>query len=67
MTERQQFVFRAVFIGTRRGGWYRASHNGERVTLASLWRRGALERRARRGEEGSPDAAYEYRVSPALI
>ena len=67
MTERQQLVFRAVFIRTRLGGWYHASRNGERVTLASLWRHGALERRARRGEDGNPDAAYEYRVSPALI
>jgi hypothetical protein len=54
---------------TRRGEWYRAYGNGERVTLASLWRRGAIERRvrARDGQtrvvpEGSADAAYEYQT-----
>lgn len=43
------------------GGWYRASSSGERVTLASLYRKGILERRARRGAEGDANAAYEYR------
>lgn len=42
-------------------GWYRASSSGERVTLASLYRKGILQRRARRGAEGDANAAYEYR------
>lgn len=44
--------------------WYRARSNGERVTLASLFRKRILTRRAWRGEEGSPDAAHEYRPTP---
>ena len=43
---------------------YRAAHNGERVTLASLYRAGALTRRAWRGNAGEADAAYEYRLTP---
>lgn len=42
-------------------GWYRAASSGERVTLASLYRKGILERQARRGAEGDANAAYEYR------
>lgn len=41
--------------------WFRARSSGERVTLASLWRAGFLERRAWRGKEGSANAANEYR------
>ncbi len=44
----------------------RARSAGERVTLASLYRRGIAERRAWRGAEGSADAAHEYRPSVAL-
>lgn len=40
--------------------WHRARSSGERVTLASLHRKGLLQRRARRGVEGDADAAYEY-------
>jgi len=43
--------------------WYRAADSGQRVTLASLWRHGVLERRAWRGVEGEADAAHEYRPS----
>ncbi len=42
--------------------WRRARDHGERVTLASLRSRGILERRAWRGKEGDPNAAYEYRL-----
>lgn len=45
----------------RKGEWYRANGNGQRVTLSSLYRRGYLERRAWRGREGEADAAHEYR------
>jgi len=47
--------------------WYRAAHSGQRVTLASLWRRDVLERRAWRGVEGEADAAHEYRLSPTFV
>ncbi len=72
MTKLQQAALRAVFIATKRGDWYRAitsghSGGGERVTLASLYRRGALERRAWRGKEGEANAAYEYRIHPGHL
>jgi hypothetical protein len=47
-------------------GWYRAAGSGQRVTLASLWRKDLLERRAHRGNAGEADAAYEYRLSPMV-
>ncbi len=62
MTARQLEVLHAVHT-TR--GWYRARSNGERVTLASLWRAGVLDRRAWRGAGVS--AAHEYRVARAVI
>lgn len=55
-------VLRSVFAATTRGQWYRAASSGERVTLASLYRHGALQRRAWRGNEGEADAAHEYRI-----
>lgn len=42
---------------------YRAQTNGERVTLASLWRYGLLDRVPHRGADGDPDAAYEYGIT----
>lgn len=60
-TTRQRVVFADVqhcYKYARR--WYRARTSGERVTLASLWRAGALDRRPHRGREGEPNAAYEY-------
>lgn len=47
----------------RANGWIIATGNGERVTLASLYRKGLLERHPRRGKEGEASAAYEYRAS----
>ena len=44
----------------------RARSAGERVTLASLHRRGFAERRAWRGTEGQADAAHEYRPAPSF-
>lgn len=64
MTDRQTIVFENVQLATRKGRWYRAAGHGERVTLAFLYRRGALVRRAHRGTEGAADAAHEYQVSP---
>lgn len=66
MTEKQKRVLANVIIATNDGRWYRAANQGERVTLASLYYRGAISRRARRGVEGLPDAAYEYRY-PGVI
>lgn len=63
MTKLQRYVFGIVSAHHLRGLWYRAASSGERVTLASLYRAGALARRARRGNEGEADAAYEYRLT----
>lgn len=61
LTDRQRHVLRKVRSHARTSaGWYRAAGNGERVTLASLFRRGLLIRRSWRGIEGAPDAAHEY-------
>lgn len=49
------------------GTWYRAAGNGERVTLASLYRRGFCMRRCHRGREGEPDAAHEYRPTSEVM
>jgi hypothetical protein len=63
LTELQRAAMRRAVEAARAGGWIIASGSGDRVTLASLFRRGLLMRRARRGVEGEPDAAYEYRPS----
>ena len=49
------------------GAWYRAFDRGEAVSLASLHRQGLLERRARRGQEGTADAAHEYRCASVVV
>lgn len=64
MTKLQRYVLGVVSAHHLRGLWYRAARSGERVTLASLYRAGALTRRAWRGNEGEADAAYEYRLTP---
>ncbi len=61
MTDLQRECALRVARAAAGGGWYRAATNGERVTLASLYRAGVLERRAWRGKEGEADAAHEYR------
>lgn len=69
MTDREQEVAVQVIYHYRQtgSGWYRASGNGERVTLASLHRKGLLRRRAWRGTEGDVDAAHEYYPSSNLL
>ena len=72
MTDRQYKVLRLVYAATMNGAWYRAvtkgySGGGERVTLASLFRAGPLERRAWRGVAGEPDAAYEYKIKAEYL
>ena len=63
MTKLQRYVLGVVSAHHLRDVWYRAASSGERVTLASLYRAGALVRRAWRGKEGDAAAAYEYRLS----
>lgn len=63
MTKLQRYVLGIVTANHLRGLWYRAASSGQRVTLASLYRAGALKRRAWRGNEGEADAAYEYRLT----
>ena len=43
--------------------WYRATSSGERVTLASLFRRGIVERRAWRSGASTANNAYEYTLA----
>ncbi len=49
------------------GRWYRATTSGERVTLASLYYNGLLDRRAWRGIAGHANAAYEYQATEQVI
>jgi hypothetical protein len=66
VTDNQVETMLRVREAHRAGKWYRARSSGERVTLASLFRRGILERQAWRGNEGEADAAHEYRVSSRI-
>jgi hypothetical protein len=67
VTNLQREVTRKVIESWRRLKHYRAARNGERVTLASLYRTGVLVRRCWRGRDGEADAAYEYRPSNDLL
>lgn len=67
-TDLQRAVTASVIARWRdRHAFYRAASNGERVTLASLYRAGVLERRCWRGTDGAANAAYEYRPSSNLL
>lgn len=66
MTINMYNLLQKVCDRTASGGWYRAESSGERVTLASLWRHGSLERQAWRGVEGKADAAHEYKPTVRL-
>lgn len=63
MTKLQNECLLRVIRASSSGEWYRAGGHGERVTLASLYHAGVLERRPRRGKDGDADAAYEYTVA----
>jgi hypothetical protein len=63
----QQATLRSVAKVHARGGWYRASGNGERVTLASLYRNGLLARRAWRTGRSSANDAHEYCLSENVL
>lgn len=67
LTQNQKRVLAKVYRTTMLGQQYRAESNGERVTLASLFRNGFLQRRAWRGKEGEADAAHEYQIRPDLM
>lgn len=68
MTPLQKQVLATVIRATHAGQWYRAASSGERVTLASLYYKRLLDRRAWRGVEGQRDAAHEYRAAePVLV
>ena len=54
-------------LAARRDEWVRAESAGERVTLASLYYAGFLERRAWRGVDGAANAAYEYRATKVVL
>lgn len=56
-----------VARATLAGEWARARRHGERPSLAALHARGLIVRRARRGVEGSADAAYEYQLSAGML
>lgn len=47
--------------------YIRSRHHGDRPSLAALWSRGLLERRPTRGTADSRDAAFEYRISDAVL
>lgn len=66
LTERQRAVLAKVWRTHAGNLWYRAADAGERVTLASLYYRRLLDRRAWRGVEGERDAAHEYCIAEAL-
>jgi hypothetical protein len=68
LTRREREVLLIVVRGwVRAGTWHRAHGSGQRPTLASLYRKGLLSRRAWRGVDGEADAAHEYRPSVELI
>lgn len=66
MTPRMREVLARVVRSHLSGRWFRAGHRGQRVTLAALFARGVLARRAWRGVEGDADAAHEYAMSSNL-
>ena len=65
LSDRQRETLVSVAGATLRGEWFRARGSGERVTLASLYRYGLLERRAWRG--GGMNKAHEYRVIDVVV
>jgi len=60
MTHNMRMVLLEVGCTNAFGKWHRATGNGQRVTLAALYRCGELERRAWRKGKNSADDAYEY-------
>lgn len=67
LTKLQREVLAHVSVATVRGQWYRAASSGQRVTLASLFYKRILQRRAWRGLEGEADAAHEYKLTDEAL
>jgi hypothetical protein len=67
LSKTQEDVLRLVHRTHEKGGWYRAQRNGQRVTLASLYRKGLLQRRVWRESANSADNAHEYRCSDMFM
>lgn len=63
----QRQVLARVAVSTLKQSWYRAASSGERVTLASLYRAGLIERQAHRGTEGEASAAHEYKLTNSVL
>jgi hypothetical protein len=67
LSDEQRHTLRCVYQATIVDAWYRARSSGERVTLASLYRKGLLTRRTWRGQPGEANAAHEYQLSDLVI
>jgi hypothetical protein len=68
LSSKQRETLARCIKARENGTWYRASGNGERVTLASLYCRGLCVRRCHRGREGESNAAHEYRpAEPVMV
>ena len=67
LTDKQRATLKRVAREHASGRWARATGAGERVTLASLFDRGLLARRAWRGDGVSRDSAFEYRPGDELL
>ncbi len=65
MTGPQRETILDVTRAHRAGQWYRASGNGQRVSLASLFRHGVLERRVWR-VGAQANSAHEYQLGEDL-
>lgn len=66
-TDRQRAALRRAWHLYLEGvDWFHSADHGERVTLASLERRGFLVRRPRRGDGISRDSAFEYQLAPVV-
>jgi len=66
LSTKQRDTLMSVALVDRRHGWYRAASSGERVTLASLYTRNLLVRRAWRVGKSNADNAYEYRLTDVV-
>ncbi len=67
LSENQMATLVNVAKAHARSGWYRASRSGERVTLASLYRGGWLERHVWRAGKSTADNAHEYRLGHDVL
>lgn len=66
MTGPQRETVRDVTRAHRGGRWYRAAGNGQRVTLAALFRHSVLERRVWRVGAQAADSAHEYQLGEVV-